>query len=113
MREWLDAVTEPVIVLIDALALLIIVIGTTEAAIGAARGMWKPLGEQGARAVFLRYARWLVAALTFQLGADIIETSISTSWQTVGRVAAVAVIRTFLNYFLEKDVERQTPPPPA
>jgi uncharacterized membrane protein len=113
VREWLDAVTEPVIVLIDALALLIIVIGTVEAAIGALRAVWKPLGEQRARAVFLRYAHWLVAALTFQLGADIIETSVSTNWQTVGRVAAVAVIRTFINYFLEKDLERQTPPPTA
>jgi hypothetical protein len=35
------------------------------------------------------------------------RTSITTSWQTIGRVAAVAVIRTFLNYFLERDVERQ------
>ena len=48
-----------------------------------------------------------MAGLTFQLAADIIETSISTSWQTIGRVCAVAVIRTFLNYFLERDVEQQ------
>jgi len=52
----------------------------------------------------LRYARWLVAGLTFQLAADIIETSITTDWDAVGRLAAVAVIRTFLNYFLENDV---------
>lgn len=113
MREWLDAVTEPVVVIIYAIALLIIVVGTAQAALAMARALWRPLGEQGARDTFLRYARWLVAALTFQLAADILETSVSTSWQTVGRVAAVAVIRTFLNYFLEKDVERQTPPPRA
>jgi uncharacterized membrane protein len=35
------------------------------------------------------------AGLTFQLAADIIDTSITTSWQTIGRVAAVALIRTF------------------
>ena len=52
----------------------------------------------------MRYARWLVAGLTFQLAADIIETSITTDWDAVGRLAAVAVIRTFLNYFLENDV---------
>jgi uncharacterized membrane protein len=45
-----------------------------------------------------------VVALTFQLAADIIETSITTSWEAVGRIAAVAVIRTFLNYFLERDL---------
>ena len=73
--------------------------------------------------VWLRYARWLVAGLTLQLAADIIETSITTSWQAIGRVGAIAVIRTFLNYFLERDVEQQQrecapaespqPPPPG
>jgi uncharacterized membrane protein len=56
------------------------------------------------RDVWLRYTRWLVAGLTFQLAADIIETSISTGWESVGRLAAIAVIRTFLNYFLERDL---------
>jgi uncharacterized membrane protein len=65
------------------------------------------LGDQVARQAWLRYARWLVAGLTLQLAADIIETSISTSWQTIGRVGAIAVIRTFLNYFLERDVQQQ------
>jgi uncharacterized membrane protein len=113
VREWLDAVTEPIIVIIDAIALLIIVIGTAEAVVSVARAAWRPLGEQLARDTFVRYARWLVAALTFQLAADIIETSVSTSWQTIARVGAVAVIRTFLNYFLERDVQQQQAPPPS
>ena len=51
------------------------------------------------------YSRWLVAALTFQLAADILESSTTPDWDGIGRLAAVAVIRTFLNYFLERDVE--------
>jgi len=118
MREWLAIVSEPASALIDAIALLVILVGTLEVVFTVARAAFKPLGEQLARRAWLRYARWLVAGLTFQLAADIIETSVTTSWQTIGRVAAVAVIRTFLNYFLERDVERQqqecaTPPPPA
>ena len=97
MREWLVIVSEPAIVLIDAIALLVIVVGTIEVAITVARASFKPLGDQVARRAWLRYARWLVAGLTLQLAADIIETSISTSWQTIGRVGAIAVIRTFLN----------------
>ena len=107
MREWLTVVSEPVIVAIDALALLVILIGTIEVSVTVARASFRPLGDQVARQAFLRYARWLVAGLTFQLAADIIETSISTSWQTIGRVGAIAVVRTFLNYFLERDVEQQ------
>jgi uncharacterized membrane protein len=56
------------------------------------------------REVWLRYGRTLVAGLTFQLAADIIESSITTEWEAVGRLAAIAVIRTFLNYFLERDL---------
>jgi uncharacterized membrane protein len=56
------------------------------------------------REIWLRYTRWLVAALTFQLAADIIETSISSSWETIARVGSVALIRTFLNYFLDRDL---------
>ena len=107
MREWLTIVSEPVIALIDALALLVILVGTLEVTVTVARASFKPLGDKVARQAWLRYSRWLVAGLTLQLAADIIETSISTSWQTIGRVAAIAVIRTFLNYFLERDVEQQ------
>jgi len=50
----------------------------------------------------------------FQLAADIIETSITTDWEAIARVGAIAVIRTFLNYFLERDLaevrERQAEP---
>jgi uncharacterized membrane protein len=107
MREWLAIVSEPASAAIDAIALLVIVVGTVEVLFTVARAAFKPLGEQHARQAWLRYSRWLVAGLTFQLAADIIDTSITTSWQTIGRVAAVAAIRTFLNYFLERDVERQ------
>jgi uncharacterized membrane protein len=104
MREWLVAVTEPAIVLIDAIALAVVVIGTVEATVGGLRAMLSSPSGHLRREIWLRYARWLVAALTFQLAADIIETSITTSWEAVGRIAAVAVIRTFLNYFLERDL---------
>src|SRR6516225_4662434 len=107
MKEWLAIVSEPAIVVIDGIALFVILVGTLEVTVTVARASFKPLGDQLARQAWLRYARWLVAGLTLQLAADIIETSISTSWQTIGRVGAIAVIRTFLNYYLERDVEKQ------
>jgi uncharacterized membrane protein len=103
-KEWLIVLTENAAILIDALALIVIVIGTIEVVVDGVRLMFRGSMHQEKRELWLRYARWLVAALTFQLAADIIETSISTSWDSVGRIAAIAVIRTFLNYFLERDV---------
>ena len=105
MKEWFDIVAEWSVLLIDWMALILIVIGTVEAFFAALR-----LAAGGAhnnherRLVWLSYARWLVAALTFQLAADIIESSIAPTWDDIGRLAAIAVVRTFLNYFLERDL---------
>lgn len=117
MKEWLVFATENAIVIIDALALVIIVVGSIEAFFGGVRAMLGSPSGHERRDIWLRYARWLVAGLTFQLAADIIETSITTDWQAVGRIAAIALIRTFLNYFLDRDLEevrlrqREEPPP--
>ena len=104
MKEWLIFATEQTVVVIDALALIIIVIGSIEAFVSAMRALFSsPTGHER-RDVWLRFGRWLIAGLTFQLAADIIETSITTSWQAVARLGAIALIRTFLNYFLERDL---------
>jgi len=105
VKEWLSYLSDQAIWLIDAIALLVILFGTVEVCIGAVRGALGHWSSHDMRAVWLRYARWLVAALTFQLAADIIETSISTDWESIGRVGAIAVIRTFLNFFLDRDLE--------
>lgn len=104
MRDLLIAVTEPTIVTIDMIALFVVVIGTAEAFIRGLRLMLTSPDGHERRDVWLRYARWLVAALTFQLAADIIETSITEDWRSLGRIAVIAVIRTFLNIFLERDL---------
>jgi uncharacterized membrane protein len=104
MKEMLVAISEPAIIAIDAIALLLVIIGTVDAVI---RGVPALLGSSTGherRDVWLRYARWLVAALTFQLAADIIETSITEDREALIRIAVIAVIRTLLNYFLEKDL---------
>jgi uncharacterized membrane protein len=103
MREWLAFLTEQAILLIDLAALLVIVAGTLQALVSGARAMVAPNGHLR-REVWLRYARWLIAGLTFQLAADIVESAITSDWQAIGRLAAIAVIRTFLNFFLERDL---------
>ena len=41
----------------------------------------------------------------FQLGADILATAVAPSYQALGQLAAIAVLRTFLNYFLAREIE--------
>jgi uncharacterized membrane protein len=42
--------------------------------------------------------------LSFQLGANIIGTSIAPSWEQIGKLDAIALTRTVLNYFLTKEL---------
>lgn len=104
MKEWLVFLTEHAVTIMDAMALLVIAYGTIQAFVGAVQVAIQPGQIHARREIWLRYGRWLVAGLTFQLAADIVETSITTSWEAIGRIGAIAVIRTFLNYFLERDL---------
>lgn len=104
MKEWLQLLSEHAILLIDAMALLVVVYAAVEAFVQGVRMVMLNTAASQSREVWLRFSRLLVAALTFQLAADIVETSISTSWEALGRIVVIAVLRTFLNYFLEKDV---------
>ena len=57
------------------------------------------------KAIWQRFGMWLLLGLEFELAADIIRSVVSPSWADLGQLGAIAVIRTFLNYFLEKDLE--------
>lgn len=52
-------------------------------------------------------ARYLVLALEFQLAADVLETAILPEWSKIGQLAAIAAIRTALNYFLSKELSEE------
>lgn len=52
----------------------------------------------------LSFARYLTLALELQLAADILSTSVAPTWDRIGKLAAIAVIRTALNYFLGKEL---------
>jgi uncharacterized membrane protein len=57
------------------------------------------------RQVFLRLGVWLLLGLEFELAADIVRSAISPRWSEIGQLGAIAAIRTFLNYFLERDIK--------
>lgn len=55
----------------------------------------------------LHLGRYLTLGLEFQLGSDILGTAVSPTLEEVQLLAAIAVIRTVLNYFLSKELERE------
>ena len=104
VRDWLILATNVAVDAIDWLALILIVVGAVEAFFQGLWTMFSSADGHHQRDVWLRLGRWLVAGLTFQLAADVLETAVTTSWDEVGRLGAIAAVRTFLNYFLERDL---------
>ena len=88
----------------DGLAVLCIAIGAARAAIAVI-----PAALRNARGGFAQiwrsFAVWLALALEVTLAADIAETSLAPSWDAIGQLAAIAAIRTALNFFLERDLD--------
>lgn len=94
-------------------------VGALVIAAGAVRGIGEFLSSRGTAPeerfvpVRLTLARYLSLALEFQLAADILSTAIAPSWDQIGKLAAIAVIRTGLNFFLAQEVKREAPSPDA
>jgi uncharacterized membrane protein len=92
--------------LIEAAAVLVVTFGSLEALLKLVVVMARPSASHGMRkAIWRRFGVWLLLGLEFALAADIITSVISPTWQDIGELGAIAVIRTFLNYFLERDLE--------
>jgi uncharacterized membrane protein len=97
--------------LIEAIAVLVVTFGSLEAFFKLLVVMTKPGASHGVRkAIWRRFGVWLLLGLEFELAADIITSVISPSWQDIGELGAIAIIRTFLNYFLERDLEQSDSP---
>jgi uncharacterized membrane protein len=57
--------------------------------------------------VRLTLGKYLALALEFQVGADILSTAIAPSYEQIGKLGAIVVIRTLLNYFLTKELREE------
>jgi len=93
---------------LEAVAVLVIAYSGVRAVINLLIGRnadpEKPLS--GRKEAWAHVGVRLLIGLEFELASDIIRSAISPTWELLGQLGAIAVIRTFLNYFLEKDVEQ-------
>jgi len=55
-------------------------------------------------AIRIQFGSSVAVALELMLGADVLATAVAPSWGELGKLAAIAVIRTALNYFLEREL---------
>ena len=105
MDEILKQFAANVALAVEAVAAILIAYGALEAVakvVGHVLHRRPAIGWR--KEMFVGFGVWLLLGLQFALAADIVRSLISPSWNDIGQLAAIAVIRTFLNYFLEKDL---------
>lgn len=91
---------------VEAIGALIVALGVVLAALLFVRAL---ASRQTAdfNAIRLTLSRYLALALEFQLGSDILSTAVAPSWTEIGKLGAIAIIRTVLNYFLGKEMQEE------
>ncbi|MNJ96861.1 hypothetical protein D3C87_145950 [compost metagenome] len=106
MNEVLSRFTEIVSKALELIAVLLIAVGAIEATVHSLWFWTKRKSTQHIRReAWLNFARWILLGLEFTLAADIVRTAVAPTWDSIGQLAAIALIRTFLSYFLERDLE--------
>ncbi|WP_157798211.1 DUF1622 domain-containing protein [Aeromonas cavernicola] len=97
---------------VELCQLLLEVISVACVVIGLGKTLWLAARvrdhQPGFPQIRLCFGSWLILALEFQLAADILATTVAPSKEELIRLAIIAVIRTFLNYFLGKELAEQT-----
>ena len=92
--------------LVEGAAALLIFIGAAEAFVMSLLRFRSPTAEK--RVIWMHFATWLLLGLEFELAADVIRTAIAPTWSEIGQLGAIAGIRTFLSFFLDRDIERNS-----
>jgi len=107
MEEMFKGIAEKIALAVELVAALLIGYGSLESLLGLLFRFRVQTNVRFGRRkdVFLRFGAWMLLGLEFELAADIVRSAISPSWTAIGQLGAIATIRTFLNYFLEKDIE--------
>ncbi len=105
MEETFVIIAELVELLLEFLLVVCVLLGAIVAVGRLSFSFGQGDALQRRREAWVGFAAWLLIALEFALAADLVGTAISPSWDDIGQLAVIAAIRTFLGFFLERDIE--------
>ncbi len=108
LADGLRAAAQIAATLVEGVGVLIVSIAIVRAVFGYLAlliGRAEPFPPESLR---LGLGRSLALALEFLLGADILRTAVEPTWDEIARLAAIAAIRTGLNFFLQRELASET-----
>ncbi|WP_264564895.1 DUF1622 domain-containing protein [Flavobacterium sp. N3904] len=106
MEEIIKISTQTIAQFIEFLSAIIIAYSSLKAVIQYFKDSFsKAAGYLPDTNIRLSLGKSLAIALELLLGADILKTAIAPTWTEIGQLAAIATLRTALNYFLERELK--------
>ena len=107
MEELLRETVAVLVLIVEACGAAVIIIGALWAFL---RFLWAGVRRRDTTAfvpVRLTLGRFLALGLEFQLASDILTTAVAPTFEEIGKLAAIAAIRTALNYFLSREIAEE------
>ena len=103
----LQQVVGLLVTVVEACGAAVIIVGALWAFVRFLAVAVRGRGTRGFVPVRLTLGRFLALGLEFQLASDVLRTAVAPSYEELGKLAAVAAIRTALNYFLSREIAEE------
>lgn len=103
LAEW---ITKYGSIAAEIFAAVIICISLIKALVSYSWLIIRPQGAFTPERIRLNFGKQVSLALEILIAADVLATAISPSWDELGKLGAIVLIRTILNFFLEKELHR-------
>lgn len=107
IQEVLEPLSTATRVLLEALSVLTVLYGLIAISWQSLPHLGHRMPTRPSNMARLTFGSWLALALEFQLGADIVATTTSPTESNLIQLGVIAVIRTFLNIFLGREIEAE------
>ena len=105
MEEVAKLVSGYLTSVIEAIAAVIILIAVIKFLVSYFKHILHPKDGYSNTSIRVHFGSALSLALELLLAADVLKTAVAPSWEDIGKLAAIAAIRTALNFFLERDLK--------
>ena len=106
-EQWLSQAVDLLVRLVEAAGAVVIFTGAATAFAGFLVAMVRRRRSEQFVPVRLSLGRFLALGLEFQLASDILRTAIAPTLREIAELAAIAAIRTALNYFLAREIKEE------
>jgi uncharacterized membrane protein len=109
MKEIAEIVTKHLSSTVEVLASFVIGVALVKFLYKYLRHLFTPNDGITNQTIRIHFGSALTVALELLLAADILATAIAPTWDDIGKLASIAVLRTALNYFLERELKNNEP----